>query len=308
MVDERGVPARPRSDGLRSANGLRRPCRGVFSHPVGDGRCQLPDAIRPPRRYRTIADSRRVDCPAGDPSAFLAWIRRSTRSPRESARPLGIPTSRPRRLPRRIPGASGTAGDQIWRGRPPAATFRARRSCGPSREESNDGTHETKSRSYGAGEWGRNRVRVLPALWTKRANRLCHNELWGMTIHSAPRSVPHCSPRQPAASRPPEGNCSAKPWSRTPDGVRLDGAHEQPTSHPHFHVHRESGQSGGRDPWCRSDVVVWPAAQRDFAARRAPSAGLSGGGPAGTLVDQRQHRHSMAGAGGRMATDRSSTG
>ena len=104
-------PARPRGDGLRSANGLRRPCRGVFSHPVGDGRRQLPDAIRPPRRYRTIADSRRVDCLAGDPSAFRAWIRRSTRSPRESARPLGIPTSRPRRLPRRIPGASGTAGD-----------------------------------------------------------------------------------------------------------------------------------------------------------------------------------------------------
>ena len=162
-------------------------------------------------------------------------------------------------------------------------------------------------RSYGAGEWGRNRVRVFPALWTKRPNRLCHNELWGMTIHSAPRSVPHCSPRQPAASRPPEGNCSAKPWSRTPDGVRLDGARAT-DKHPHFHVHRESGQSGGRDPWCRSDGVVWPAAQRDFAARRAPSAGLSGGGPAGALVDQRQHRHSMAGAGGRMATDRSSTG
>ena len=31
----------------------------------------------------------------------------------------------------------------VWRGRHPAARFSARRSCSPSREESNDGTHET---------------------------------------------------------------------------------------------------------------------------------------------------------------------
>ena len=30
------------------------------------------------------------------------------------------------------------------------------------REVSNDGTHETKPPSYGAGEWGRNRVRIFP--------------------------------------------------------------------------------------------------------------------------------------------------
>ena len=83
---------------------------GGVSHPVGDGGRQRLDAIRPPRRYRTTADSGRVDHLAGDLSAFLAWIRRSTRSPREPARPLGTPTS-PRRLPRRSPGASGTAGN-----------------------------------------------------------------------------------------------------------------------------------------------------------------------------------------------------
>ena len=75
---------------------------GVF-HPVGDGRRQLPDAIGHPRRYRTRADSGRVDRLAGDLSAFLAWRRRSTRSPREPARPRGTPTSRPQRLPRRPP-------------------------------------------------------------------------------------------------------------------------------------------------------------------------------------------------------------
>ena len=33
----------------------------------------------------------------------------------------------------------------VWRRRPPGAKFQPRRSCSPSREESNDGTHETKS-------------------------------------------------------------------------------------------------------------------------------------------------------------------
>ena len=39
---------------------------------------------------------------------------------------------------------------------------------------------------------------------------------------------------------------------------------------------------------------------KGLAARRVPSAGLSGAGPAAALVDQRQHRRSMACAGGRM--------
>ena len=37
MPDGHGVPARLRSDGLRSASGLRRPCRGVFPTPLAAG-------------------------------------------------------------------------------------------------------------------------------------------------------------------------------------------------------------------------------------------------------------------------------
>ena len=56
-------------------------------------------------------------------------------------------------------------------------------------------------RSYSAGEWGRNRVRVFPALLTKHANCRCDNVLCGSQIHNAPRSIPHCPPRRPVARR-----------------------------------------------------------------------------------------------------------
>ena len=56
-------------------------------------------------------------------------------------------------------------------------------------------------RSYGAGEWGRNRVRVFPDLLTRRANCQCGNGLCGTSMHNDPRSIPHCSPRRPACGK-----------------------------------------------------------------------------------------------------------
>ena len=47
--------------------------------------------------------------------------------------------------PTRFPAGSQRQQPHIWRTRFLSATFPSRRSCSPSREESNDGTHETKS-------------------------------------------------------------------------------------------------------------------------------------------------------------------
>ncbi|MYE44160.1 MAG: site-specific integrase, partial [Acidobacteria bacterium] len=50
-----------------------------------------------------------------------------------------------------------------WSGRPCRAKFRSRRSCSPSVERNRMMARTRRSRrSYGAGEWGRNRVRVFP--------------------------------------------------------------------------------------------------------------------------------------------------
>ena len=82
-------------------------------------------------------------------------------------------------------------------------------------------------RSYGAGEWGRNRVRVFPALLTRRAKYQCSNGLRGLSIHNAPGSIPHCSPRRPAAPRPPAPHSRGRPRlqgrPQIPDGGWRDG-------------------------------------------------------------------------------------
>ncbi len=51
----------------------------------------------------------------------------------------------------------------VWLKRPPFPNFRTRRSCSPSIERNRTMARTRRSRrSYGAGEWGRNRVRIFP--------------------------------------------------------------------------------------------------------------------------------------------------
>ena len=91
VADGHRVPAGLRSGGLPKA-ATRRDVAGVFLRPVGDGRRPLLDVIEHTGRYRTRVDFGRVDGLAGDPSAFVAWIRRSGTSARGSAFPSGTPS------------------------------------------------------------------------------------------------------------------------------------------------------------------------------------------------------------------------
>ena len=70
-------------------------------------------------------------------------------------------------------------------------------------------------RSYGAGEWGRNRVRVFPALLTGHANCQCGNGLCELSIHNAPSSIPHYSASPSAAPEP-----ASAPFTGTPPAPR----------------------------------------------------------------------------------------
>ena len=140
-------------------------------------------------------------------------------------------------------------------------------------------------RSYSAGEWGRNRVRVFAVLLTIRAKSRYGNGLRELSIHSAPGSIPHRSTRRANPTRWRSGlGRSALRRSRSPRLTRAP-PHCCPLPRPRFGqaavtasitgfraVRKRGGGPSGRWRSTRGPAAPWPERRHRRTESRANAA------------------------------------